>query len=205
MTTIAPVSTEKKVVTFPRLTSRQVGLFSHCWPYIEREERLQMKLKLLLLNITVVLMIVGVPNLSYAQQSATTIIDGSQTPQLIPDTLAYRLYFLAVTSLPPSVGQAQLHSAIPSATATDLQAATTAIVAFRTAYDSLSNNYNQQVQASSNPDQNFFASQRDALVANTRAALQKTLSAGGMQKFDAHVQAEKKRMKTSGAMTMPMN
>jgi hypothetical protein len=166
-----------------------------------------MKLKLLLLNVTVVLMIMGVPNRSYAQQSATTIIDGSQTPQLIPDTLAYRLYFLAVTSLPPAVGQAQLHSAIPrsSASATDLQAATTAIVAFRTAYDSLSNNYNQQIQAGSNPDQNFFASQRDALVANTRAALQKTLSASGMQNFDAHVQSEKTKMKTSGAMTMPMN
>lgn len=151
--------------------------------------------------VVLVVVVLGALTLSYAQQSATTIIDGSVNPELIPDTLAYRLYFLAVTSLPPDIGR----YAMPLATATDLQAATTAIVAFRTAYDSLSNNYNQQVQAGSNPDPNFFASQRDALVASTRAALQKTLSVDGMQKFDAHVQGEKKRMKTSGATTMNMN
>jgi hypothetical protein len=126
---------------------------------------------------------------------------------LIPDTLAYRLYFIAVTSLPTTpanLQQAQLKSAgLPPV---DIQAATKVLADFRTAYDSLSNSYNQAVQASDTtgvqPDANLFAAQRDTLVANARAALQKALSPSGMQKFDAYVQGEKTRMKTSGATTM---
>lgn len=126
---------------------------------------------------------------------------------MIPDTLAYRLYFLAVTSLPTApanLQQAQLKFA--GLTGDDIPSAIKVLTDFRTAYDGLSNNYNQAVQANDTtgvqPNANFFASQRDALVLNARAALQKALSPDGMQKFDAHVQGEKTRMKTSGSTAM---
>ena len=166
------------------------------------------KMKKLAVLVVVLAALVSLPMRAYTQQSppssAVTIIDGSQHPELIPDALAYRLYFLAVTSLPPTIRQDQLTYGA-GVFQTNLQAATTAIVAFRTAYDSLSNSYNQQVQAGSNPNPNFFASQRDALVANARAALQKILSPTEMQSFDAHVQGEKTKMKTSGVTTAPTN
>ena len=159
----------------------------------------------MVLTAVVLLAVVGsVPG--HTQQpsppmSATTIIDGSQHPELIPDSLAYRLYFITVTSLPPNVGMAKLRFA--GLSPTDAQAAYAAATTFRTAYDSLSNGYNAQVTAGSNPDIIAFGTQRDTLVSNMQTTFQSTLTTLGMQILAADIQNEKKHMKTSGVTTMP--
>jgi len=152
-------------------------------------------------SVFLLVALLGTVGLSYAQQdqsAAAATIDGSQHPELIPDSIAYRLYFITVASMPANVQRSQLTSA--GLSPTEVQAASKILADFKTAWDGLRNGYNQSVAASEStgvpPNGGQFALQRDVLVANTRAALQKVLSASGMQKFDAHVQGEKARMKT---------
>jgi hypothetical protein len=133
----------------------------------------------------------------------TSFIDGAQTPDLIPDSAAYRLYFLTVSEMPnPSeeakirqishLGKVQLHD-------DDLQSLIGTLANFKQQYNALIDRYNREatvIDASGGtPNTQSFLIQRDALVQSTRNALKQTLSADGMAKLDAHIQGEKRRMK----------
>jgi hypothetical protein len=130
-------------------------------------------------------------------------IDGSVHPELIPDSAAYRLYFLSVSEMPnPSEEEKarqtshllkiQLHD-------DDLHPLVGALEDFKQQYNALIERYNREaavIDASGGtPNIMSFLIQRDALVQSTRNALKQTLSAEGMTKLDAHIQNEKRHMK----------
>ena len=137
---------------------------------------------------------------------AVTIIDGSRNPDLIPDIVAYRLYLLTVAHMQPALQEAQLKSA--GLSPSEIPAAAKVLSDFKTSFDALSKAHNDAVMAAANasgprPDSHLFALQCDALVNSAVSALQSVLTANGMQAFRTHVTAEKKRMKLSGATTLP--
>lgn len=133
------------------------------------------------------------------------MIDGSATPQLIPDTTAYRLFFLVASDggQSPTPDQASrrsmvLHSAHvlrPS----EETAATTILVNFRSNYMALIAKYNLSVQGSNDTRTAWanFVAQRNALVQSTRGQLAAALSAATMSAFNLKVQAEKVHMKAA--------
>jgi hypothetical protein len=138
------------------------------------------------------------------QQAQTQIIDGSKTPEMIPDSVAYRLYFVTVASQASAVQRAQLTTA--GLSPDEIQAASKILAEFKSKWESLTKSYNQSVDASEAigiaPDWLGFDVKSDRLVANTRDDLRRVLSATGVQSFDAHVEREKKNMKISGATNM---
>lgn len=138
------------------------------------------------------------------QQAQTQIIDGSKTPQMIPDSVAYRLYFITVASQAPAVQRAQLAAA--GLSPDEIHAASKILAEFKSRWESLTKSYNQSVDASEAigiaPDWSGFDLKSDRLVANTRDDLRRVLSATGVQSLDAHVEREKKNMKMSGATDM---
>jgi hypothetical protein len=73
---------------------------------------------------------------------------------------------------------------------------------FKIQYESLVRAYNQEATAAwsrgEKPDAVSFLVQRDQIVQSTRDALNAKLSPDGTARFDAHVKAEKKRMKVNG-------
>ena len=139
------------------------------------------------------------------QHSPTTVIDGSLHPELIPDSLAYRLYFVAVsTRTNPSDAertrqQTQLN--MIGLTASDREALVTVLAVFRIEHDRLVAQYNQSAEeaASRNEvaDVRVLLRQFDDLVRSARDTLKARLSPEGMTQFDAFVHSEKKNMRVS--------
>jgi hypothetical protein len=134
------------------------------------------------------------------------IIDGSKEPDLIPDVVAYRLWFLAV-ALPPGateVEQARQWAQLKAAGLSSDDAMQTAsiLATFRTSYDYLVNSYNDSVAQANQmgddpPDVQAFLGQRDALVGTTLRALNTALSAPGMQALRSYVQGQKANMRVA--------
>ena len=136
---------------------------------------------------------------------AVAIIDGAKNPELIPDIVTYRLYLLTVAHMTPTLQEAQLKSA--GLSPSEIPAAAKVLDDFKTQFDALRKAHNDAVVAAKasrpRPDSRLFAMQRDALVNSAVGALGGALTANGMQAFRSHVTAEKKRMKLSGATTLP--
>lgn len=113
-------------------------------------------------------------------------IDGSVSPNLIPDRMAYRLVFISLT-LPASPSQHDLarqkaHLLQIGLSSADQTILLQAIAAFATAYSSWE-------QAAGHTDDQAWA-----IVQNTRNALESQLSADGNSKFSAYVALAKRQM-----------
>lgn len=130
---------------------------------------------------------------------ATTVVDGSKHPELIPDATAYRLYFLTVANMTPHLRDAQL--AMAGLSTSEVVLATKTLEDFKRSYDLLSEEYNRSVSDSERsgvtPDSHAFVQKRDALVERTRASLLSALSEEGSNKLSSHVEHEKRQMKVS--------
>jgi hypothetical protein len=135
--------------------------------------------------------------------AADTIVDGAIHPEMIPDSIAYRLYFVTVAIEPDATDEdrarQQSHLRKTGLPASDVAIIKDVLTEFRTAYDILVAQYNQSAQAAEArneiPDIAGFFRQLDGLVLNTRDKLKLRLTPGALSQFESFVQSEKKHMK----------
>ncbi len=130
-----------------------------------------------------------------------TVVDGAKNPELIPDSTAYRVWFVTV-SLPPNAGEKerkfqQAHlSKLQLTSNLDYLQLLTILTGFKSKYLALIAQYNESAKAAlpGIADQQSFLQQRDDLVSSTRAAIKAHLTSDSTIRIDAHVQGEKARI-----------
>ena len=131
------------------------------------------------------------------------VIDGAKQPELIPDAVAYRLYFVTVSETPNASREAQQRQLAYLSKVglkdNDLQWTISILENFKTKYNDLVAEYNKSAVAAEKeggtPDYQTFAFHRDELVRVTREDLRSFLTADGIASLDAHVSNEKRHMK----------
>jgi hypothetical protein len=104
------------------------------------------------------------------------IIDGSKTPELVPDSTAWRLWLLAVTATDPQhpeLDQARQDAQLLSAgfEREDLPVMRQNLSTFKIAYDALVEDHNQAVTRGSSPSVVSFKAARDSLVKATQTRM----------------------------------
>jgi hypothetical protein len=122
------------------------------------------------------------------------LVDGSKTPDKIPDNLAYQHFFAAVAAHPsPSAQELARQNAqlLPLNLSTaDRQNLVQALAVFRTGLDPIGAALRSQptpAQAAS------LRQQKDELLANARTALSSSLTADGLGKLDEYVKTRVKK------------
>jgi hypothetical protein len=147
-----------------------------------------------LLALTLILATVG---LGLAQESTGhtghPLINGSQTPQLIPDAVAYRMVFITFST--PSPNQRNLISGI-ALNKQDSELFTKILANFYNTYQALSDQYNRDAE-SGQGNLDTFLINRNQLVRSTRQTVNATLSPAGAKLLDAFVKVEKLGMNTN--------
>ena len=131
------------------------------------------------------------------------MIDGARHPELIPDSIAYRLFFLTVAEPADATDDERARQRAWLRTAglkdEDVQPAAAVLETFKSQYDELVARYNESVrvanEAGADPDSATFLSQQDDLVESTRDALKAAIGPEVMARFDAHLQREKRNMR----------
>jgi hypothetical protein len=140
---------------------------------------------------------------SQQSTSTSTMIDGAVHPELISDSMAYRMYFVSISlkANPAAVdqeGQQARLNAIGLETS-DVEILADIMADFRAKHDAVVAQYNQAAEAATargeSSDIHTLLQQLDQLVQNTRDTLKARLSSKGMTQLDAFVQAEKRHMK----------
>ncbi len=135
--------------------------------------------------------------------TAADVVDGSLHPELIPDSVAFRLYFIALAEEDATLTTASDHqkafffmAGLPN---TDVEAAAGILRNFKSRLDALTDAYNTAVVSTndSTNDRTLFVSKRETLVQATRDAFNAVLSNTGAAHFNAHVQREKQKMQVS--------
>jgi hypothetical protein len=130
-------------------------------------------------------------------------IDGSKSPELIPDDTAYRLFFVSVAT-PPNPTADQLRRqrgklGIVQLTEPDLQILISTLSQFYVQYADFRNRENAAAdltRAQGLPiNVRASGARRDALVQQFLDELKSELTPAGVAALDAHVQREKTRMK----------
>lgn len=135
--------------------------------------------------------------------NAPVVIDGTIHPELIPDSIAYRLYFFTLSvgtnATEEDRNRRLMHLHKVGLRETDLNALVATLADFRTKHDVLVTQYNASADAAlarnEAPDTAHFLRQLDALVQSTRDTLKLRLTPAGMTQLDAFVQSEKKMMR----------
>jgi hypothetical protein len=130
-------------------------------------------------------------------------VDGAQHPELIPDSAAYRMYFVAVSEMPNPNEQSKIrqlaHLKRMNLEDEDLKLLINELENFKVAYSTLIEQYNRSAEATlaagGKPDIHPFLVQRDALVQSTRDRLGATLTTGGLARLHENVQNEKQNMR----------
>jgi hypothetical protein len=124
-------------------------------------------------------------------------IDGAVTPNLIPDVVAFRMFFVAVAETPaPGVivsakQQAKLNPI--GLSAADQSIIVQELVQFKAALTFI----NSGVQNATG------AATPDTLTQSLIDRLKSEMTAGAFQRLQAHVQSEKRRMKVFPVPSMP--
>lgn len=145
------------------------------------------------------------PNSAVHQHTVAgpNIIDGAVHPELIPDTVAYRLYLVAISTPqnPTQVEQQRerVHVTRTGLADTDQQTFIGILSDFRSKYDALVAEYNESAKGANarneSTDIHVLLQKLDDLVQSTRAAIGVRLSSQGAAKLHAFVVSEKKNMK----------
>jgi hypothetical protein len=134
--------------------------------------------------------------------AAPNLIDGAAHPELIPDSVAFRLYLVAVSrgQNPTGAEQKHQHAHIMKTglVDTDQQIFVSILSDFRAKYDSLVNEYNTSAKADSTTDVHTLLKKLDDLVQSTRDTISARLSSRGAAKLHTFVVSEKKNMKMTG-------
>ncbi|MEJ2009358.1 MAG: hypothetical protein P8Z30_14590 [Acidobacteriota bacterium] len=133
------------------------------------------------------------------------VINGAEHPELVPDVVAYRLWFVAI-SLPPMPTATQQRRQRAQLMAAGLQGedigrAASVLATFANSYAYLVGKYNDSVvqanEMGDTPNVQGLLSRRDALVETTRKALNSALSVQGMAAIKSYVRAQKRNMKVA--------
>lgn len=145
---------------------------------------------------------------SHLGLAPTQLIDGSVNPEKIPDSTAYRLFFL-VAGVPPNPkpgeqARQSAHLDKVGLSNEDNEVLIPILNEFRQKYADLIAQYHQSAQAAlaqgQIPDSKSFLVLRDNLVQATRNKLT-TLTPDGLAKLDQHIQHEKTHMKSIGPVS----
>lgn len=135
----------------------------------------------------------------------TNLIDGAQHPELIPDSVAYRLYFVAVSEMPNPTDEQKTrqlaHLGKIGLEGDDLQSLVNTLANFKVQYTSLIARYNASAQAAlrigATPDLKTFLLQREQLVQTTRDHLNSVLTPVGLARLHIHIRSERKGMRVA--------
>jgi hypothetical protein len=146
------------------------------------------------------------PPLHQHNITAPNLIDGAVHPELIPDSVAYRLYFVAVSigANPTEAERTRQRVRIMSTGVknTDQQTLISILSGFRAKYDALVDEYNTSAKEAAARNQTTDAhplvKEIDALVQSTRDMISAQLSSQSAAKLHAFVVSEKKNMKVTG-------
>ena len=129
------------------------------------------------------------------------IISGSEHPELISDTVAYRLFFVVLTqeSQPGQPSKSELQrSRFQAVGLSDIEISAVYVILddFRTKYNALVKEYNdaKETKGGSSAKYPEFKAKLEALVQQTRDQLAVYLGETSMKKFNLHVQGEKRFM-----------
>lgn len=135
------------------------------------------------------------------------IIDGSKTPDAIPDVTAWRLWLLSVTAKDPKhpeLDQVRQDSYLLGAgfEEEDLPLIRQVVNDFRMAYDSMVEDHNSATAAGLKPSLASLKARRNSMVSETRASLLsgKAETAERVKKF---IDGEKQHMKVSKTEVQP--
>lgn len=139
------------------------------------------------------------------QHAAPKLIDGAVHPELIPDTVAYRLYLVAVSTGQNATEADQqrqrAHVTRTGLADTDQQTFFGILSDFRSKYDALVNEYNESAKAAAarneTTDVHTLLKKLDALVQSTRDTISVRLSSRGAARVHSFVVSEKKNMKVT--------
>lgn len=128
----------------------------------------------------------------------TRVIDGQNNPELIPDVMAYRLYFLAVTATdnsPEETAKETAHLSVLGLNFSDAISVRVALDEFRAKYNALETSYNAK-DHSRNGDADYaaFTAVVDKLVLDTVQKIADNTTADGLDVVSMKVKAEKKGM-----------
>ncbi len=127
------------------------------------------------------------------------LIDGMLHPELIPDSVAYRLYLVALsTGQNPTEAEQERQRAHLMKTGlsdTDQQLFVGILSDFKTKYDELVADYNAAAKADATTDVHTLLKKLDDLIQSTRDTISVRLSSRGAAKLHAFVLSEKKNMK----------
>lgn len=160
--------------------------------------------------IAAVFMLGGVLFAQTHQHPAEPLIDGKVNPELIPDVVAYRLYFASIsphdTDTVDDLGRRTGKIVMLKLHPDDQQVLLMAMQTFGAQYRSLILDYNAAATAAwnANPQnvdpqlQAQFLARRDALVESTVNNLSANLSIRAWVQLAATVKAEKSNMKIQG-------
>lgn len=129
------------------------------------------------------------------EPTSSAIIDGAQYPDLIPDSVAHRLYITAVAEMPSGLQHAQLVQA--GLSDSDAAAAGKVLAEFSAKWHILLDQHNSRVdEGTTDPTtEDEFLRARDLLIENTLAQIQKVVLVGHFQAFTVHINGEKQHMK----------
>jgi hypothetical protein len=121
------------------------------------------------------------------------LVDGSKTPDQIPDTLAYQHFFTAAATHPvataPEQGRQAAQLLLLQLAPTDQQTLISGLASFQTQLDQIAS----AALLATTPDQIAgLQTQRSALVTKTLANLQQVLTSDGASKLDQYVKTRVK-------------
>jgi len=139
------------------------------------------------------------------QHVAPNLIDGAVHPERIPDSVAYRLYLVTVSTGQNPAEAEQIrqraHLVKTGLVDTDQQIFTSILSDFRTKYDALVAEYNDSAKAATarnkTTDVHTLLEKLDDLVQSTRNTISVRLSSRGAAKLHSFVVSEKKNMKVT--------
>ena len=137
------------------------------------------------------------------QHATPTLIDGSTHPELIPDSLAYRLYLTALatdqTATEASQERQHAHLMKTGLGETDIQTLISILSDFKGKYDALVGEYNDSAKAAlarnETTDVRGLLKKLDELIQSTRDTISIRLSSQGAAQLQSFVLSEKKNMK----------
>jgi hypothetical protein len=137
------------------------------------------------------------------QHAEPKLIDGSAHPELVPDSVAYRLFLVSVSrgQRPTEAEQKHQRAQLMQTGLDDIdqQMFLSVLSDFRVKYDALVAEYNDSAKAALAHNEaanvQVLLNKLDALVQSTRAAINVRLTSEGAAQLHSHVLSEKKNMK----------
>ncbi len=135
------------------------------------------------------------------QHVAPNLIDGAVHPELIPDSVAYRLYLVAISTDQNPTEVAQKHQRAQLLKTglgeTDQLIFIGILSDFRSKYDALVADYNASAKADSTTDVHTLLKKLDDLLKSTRDTISVRLSPRGAAKLHSFIVSEKKNMRVT--------